>query len=112
MTEKLRVNKSEREPILELKYFLQILRRNWILIIACTLVGLIIAGVGSLLLKPIYESESKLFVALQNSETVSELQQGNVFTQARVQSYVQTVNTPTVLQPVIDSLGLDITPQV
>lgn len=69
------------------------------------------AGAVSILVKPTYEAETKLFVALQNSATVSELQQGNVFTQARVQSYVQTVNTPTVLQPVIDSLGLSITPQ-
>jgi capsular exopolysaccharide synthesis family protein len=77
----------------------------------CILIGLLGAGATSLLAKPSYISETQLFVALQNSGSVTELQQGNVFSQARVQSYVRTVSTPTVLQPVIDSLGLDVTPQ-
>lgn len=63
------------------------------------------------MIRPSYVSETTLFAALQNTGSVTELQQGNVFTQARVQSYVKTVSTPTVLQPVIDSLGLDTTPQ-
>jgi len=36
---------------------------------------------------------------------------GNTFIQARVSSYVKTATTPTVLQPVIDTLGLNETPQ-
>lgn len=102
---------SGRGSILELKDYLRILRRNWIIVIACVLIGVLAAGATSLLVKPSYKSDTKLFVALQNSGSVTELQQGNVFSQARVQSYVKTVNTPTVLQPVIDSLGLDLTPQ-
>lgn len=79
------------------------------LVAACALIGLLIAGAASLLDKPTYTSETKLFVALQKSDSVSELQQGNAFTQARVLSYVKTATTPVVLQPVIDSLGLDVT---
>lgn len=96
---------------MELKDYLRILRRNWIVVVACTLIGLLGAGAASLLAKPSYTSETKLFVALQNTGSVSDLQQGNVFTQARVESYVQTVSTPTVLQPVIDSLGLSVDPR-
>lgn len=96
---------------MELKDYLRILRRSWIIVVACVLIGVLGAGVTSLLIKPTYKSDTKLFVALQNSGSVTELQQGNVFSQARVQSYVKTVSTPTVLQPVIDSLGLDLTPQ-
>ncbi|MFB0836792.1 polysaccharide biosynthesis tyrosine autokinase [Arthrobacter sp. E44] len=96
---------------MELKDYLRIVRRSWILVVACALIGILGAGVVSLLMKPSYRSETKLFVALQNSGSVSELQQGNVFSQARVQSYVKTVTTPTVLQPVIDSLDLKTTPQ-
>lgn len=81
-------------------------------VVACALIGLLCAGAASFLKKPNYISETKLFVALQNSGSVSELQQGNVFTQARVQSYVETVGTPSVLQPVIDSLSLETTPAV
>jgi capsular exopolysaccharide synthesis family protein len=95
---------------LELKDYWRILRRNWIVVVATALIGLFGAAAGSFMLQPTYQSQTKLFVALQNSETVTELQQGNVFTQARVQSYVKTVVTPVVLQPVIESLGLATTP--
>lgn len=48
-------------------------------------------------------------MAIQGSGSVTELQQGNTFSQARVQSYVRTVGTPAVLQPAIDSLALAVT---
>lgn len=104
-------SEPERGSVLELTDYLRIIRRNWIVVVACALLGVLGAGSGSLLMKPSYKSETKLFVALQNSGSVSELQQGNAFSQARVQSYVKTVTTPTVLQPVIDSLDLKTTPQ-
>lgn len=66
-------------------------------------------GAASLLVHPTYTSETQLFVAIQNAGSVSELQQGNSFSQARVQSYVKTVATPVVLQPAIDALGLEVT---
>ena len=94
-----------RGLVLELKDYLRVLRRNWIVIVTTVLIGILVSGAASLLVKPKYMSETKLFVALQNSASAAELQQGNVFTQARVQSYVKTVTTPAVLQPVIDSLG-------
>lgn len=59
-----------------------------------------------MLMKPTYTSSTQLFVAIQSSGTVTELQQGNTFSQARVQSYVKTVGAPVVLNPVIESLGL------
>jgi capsular exopolysaccharide synthesis family protein len=73
------------------------------------MVGLLLSGAASLLTKPTYTSDAQLFVSLQNSGSVAELQQGNTFSQARVQSYVSIAATPSVLQPVIDSLGLETT---
>lgn len=102
---------SERGSTLELKDYLRIVQRNWIWVAACALIGLLVGSTATVLDKPTYMSETKLFVALQNSGSVSELQQGNVFTQARVQSYVETVSTPAVLQPVIHGLALDIRTQ-
>lgn len=98
-------------PVLDLQDYLRILRRNWILIVASVLAGLLIAGAASILVKPTYTSATQLFVAIQSSGTVTELQQGNTFSQARVQSYVKTATTPIVLQPAIDALGLSETPQ-
>lgn len=74
---------------------------------ASTLLGTLLAAAFSLLTTPVYTAQTQLFVAMQSAGSVAELQQGNTFTQARVQSYVETVKTPAVLQPVIDELGLD-----
>lgn len=74
------------------------------------MVGLLVGGASSLLVKPTYAAETQLFVAIQGTGSISELQQGNTFSQARVQSYVKTVGTPVVLGPVVESLGLDVSP--
>lgn len=68
-----------------------------------------LGGAVSVMVQPTYTAETELFVATQNSGTLTELQQGNNFSQSRVQSYVRTVTTPIVLQPAIDKLGLDTT---
>lgn len=94
---------------MELRDYLRILRRNWVVVVVFSLVGLLAGGGISILTKATYTAETQLFVAIQSSGTVQELQQGNTFSQARVQSYVKTVDTPVVLQPAIDALGIDTT---
>ena len=96
-------------PVLDLRDYWHILRRHWILISAAALAGILVGGAASILIRPTYTAETQLFVAIQNSGSAQELQQGNTFSQARVQSYVKTVETPIVLQPVIDTLGLETT---
>lgn len=90
--------------------YLIMVRRNWLVVAACTLLGLFCGAGSVLLIKPTYTSETQLFVAISGSGSVQELQQGNTFSQARVQSYVKTVTAPIVLQPAIDRLGLETTP--
>lgn len=93
---------------MDLKDYLHVVRRSWALILAIALAGLLGGGALSILSKPTYAAQTELFVAIQSSGSISELQQGNTFSQGRVQSYVKTVSTPVVLQPVIDSLGLNV----
>ncbi|GAA5193161.1 polysaccharide biosynthesis tyrosine autokinase [Arthrobacter gyeryongensis] len=93
---------------MDLRDYLRILRRNWILVLAAMLGGLLLGGAVTILTTPTYTADTELFVAIQSSGSVQELQQGNTFTQSRVQSYVKTVESPVVLQPVIDSLGLNL----
>ncbi|MEV7458193.1 polysaccharide biosynthesis tyrosine autokinase [Pseudarthrobacter oxydans] len=92
---------------MDLRDYIRIFQRNWVWIASLTLTGLLVAGTGSVLTAPTYTAETQLFVAIQSSGSVQELQQGNTFSQARVQSYVKTVDSPIVLQPAIDSLGLE-----
>lgn len=94
---------------MDLKDYARLLRRSWTAIAAFVLLGVLAAAAFSLLARPTYTAQTRLFVAIQSAGSVAELQQGNTFTQARVQSYVETVKTPAVLQPVIDDLGLDMT---
>lgn len=93
---------------MDLQDYLRTLRRNWILIAVTTLAALLVAGAVSVLTKPTYTADTQLFVSISNSGTAQELQQGNTFSQARVQSYVKTVGSPLVLQPAIDALGLSL----
>jgi capsular exopolysaccharide synthesis family protein len=100
---------TQGDPGLDLRDYMRILRRHWILIFSTALAGILLAGTATVISKPTYTAETQLFVAIQNSGSVQELQQGNTFSQARVQSYVRTVDSPVVLQPAIDSLGLALT---
>lgn len=94
---------------MELRDYIRILRKNWLLIVVITLIGIGSAAAYSLTRTPMYEASSKVFVSAQGTSTVAELQQGNSFTQSRVVTYVDLVKTQTVLLPVISDLQLDLT---
>lgn len=91
----------------ELRDYIRILRKSWILITVMTLLGIAAAATYSLLQTPQYSATSKVFVSTQSGGTVSDLAQGNTFTTQRVQTYADLVSTPAVLLPVIAELGLD-----
>ena len=92
---------------MELRDYIRVLRKNWLLIVVITLIGVGAAAAYSLTRTPLYESTSKVFVSAQGTSSVAELQQGNTFTQARVSTYVSLVSTQTVLVPVIGELELN-----
>lgn len=92
---------------MELRDYIRVLRKSWLLIVVITLIGVGAAAAYSLTRTPLYESTSKVFVSAQGTSSVAELQQGNSFTQARVSTYVSLVSTQTVLVPVIGELELN-----
>jgi capsular exopolysaccharide synthesis family protein len=87
--------------------YIRAIRKGWVFIVVFTLVGVAAAATYSILREPEYQSTSKVFVSVQSMGSISDLTQGNSFLQNQVQSYADVVNTPLVLQPVIDSLGLE-----
>jgi capsular exopolysaccharide synthesis family protein len=93
----------------ELRDYIGILRKSWVLIVLLALVGVGASAGYSLLQTPTYSATSKVFVSTQNSGTTSELAQGNSFTVARVKTYADLALTPIVLLPVIGSLDLNTT---
>lgn len=97
---------------MELRDYLRILHRNWILILALTIVGGAGAYGYSLLQTPTYEASTQLYVSVRSdSSGVSELAQGTNFARQAVVSFVDVVDSALVLDRVIDDLDLDTTAQ-
>ena len=95
---------------MELRDYGRILRKRWLLILVCLLLGGGAAYGVSSLTTPIYEAQTQMFVSAQSaSNNLADAAQGGTFTQQRVKSYAQIVASPDVLQPVIDQLHLNTT---
>jgi succinoglycan biosynthesis transport protein ExoP len=92
----------------DLRDYLRILQKSWILIAIMILLGVGAAAAYSIVQVPKYSSSAKVFVSTSGGSTVSDLQQGNTFTQQRVKTYADLATTPIVLLPVIAELGLDL----
>ena len=93
---------------MELSDYIRVLRKNWLVIVAITLIGLGAAAGYSLTRTPMYQAEATVFVSTQQGNTVAELQQGNTFTQARVTTYTSLVTQQAVLSKTIQKLGLSL----
>ena len=93
---------------MELHDYLVTLRRRWVSILVITVLALGGALGASLLMTPMYQATTQLYVSVQGAATTSELLQGSNFTQQQITSYAQLVTSPLVLGPVIDKTGLDI----
>jgi len=95
----------------ELRDYIRILRKGWTLIVAFTLTGIAAGALASILATPQYVSSTQLFVSVQSSDSSSatDLVQGGNAAQQKVRSYVSVVTSRSVLTPVIESLGLDMT---
>ena len=84
-----------------------ILRRSWIIIAASAAIGTMLALILSLLSSPVYQASAQLFVSVKSSDQLGEAYTGGLFVQQRVKSYVDVIDSPAVLEPVIQELGLD-----
>lgn len=96
---------------MDLRDYLRIMRKGWPLILAFVVVG---SGLGvglTLLTTKVYQASVQIFVATAIGDDPSQLAQGNTFSQAQVQSYISIANAPTVTEPVIRQLKLDLTSQ-
>jgi len=96
--------------ILDLRDYLRVLSRRWRVIAALTLLGTGLGGLATYAVTPEYRAGTTLFVSMQDGADTTQLNQGNVFTQARVQSYAKMATSPLVTRPVVRSLKLGMTP--
>jgi len=96
---------------MELTDYLRILRKYWVSVVAVFLIGIAVAAAATLAMKPVYTASTALFLSVQSGDTAGELNQGSSYAESQVKSYAQVVTSPIVLQPVIDELGLNLTPE-
>jgi capsular exopolysaccharide synthesis family protein len=95
---------------MELRDSLRILRKNWILIVAITLIGVLAAGVYSLLAPVKYTAQAKVFLNTSADSSIQDIVSGNTLAQNRVTTYVNLLSTPAVIAPALAALGLNDSP--
>lgn len=83
----------------------------WNLPTTCGYCGSTGAALFSLVSKPTYTSNSTIFLSIRNASTAGELNAGSSYVENQAQSFAKVARTPIVLQPVIDDLNLDTTPE-
>ncbi|MFB7560938.1 polysaccharide biosynthesis tyrosine autokinase [Streptomyces brevispora] len=96
---------------LDLHGFLKALARRWPTVVVCLVLAVGAALAVTSLSTPVYEARTQLFVATRTGEDTTQLNQGQSFSQARVQSYAAIVTTRQVTQPVVKELRLRTTPE-
>jgi tyrosine-protein kinase len=94
---------------LDLRTHVHALRRFWKSLVACTLLGVLIAAGVSYLIQPQYETRTTFFVASTTGTTSSPLQ-ADEFAQRRINSYVGVINSERLAKVVLDDTGLPLTP--
>ncbi len=97
---------------MELTDYLTIVRKRWVSIVLVTVLALAGAIALSLISQPTYQASSQVFVSVSSAGTASDLLQGSAYSQNQVKSYTDLVTSPRVLAPVIEKLGLGVTPEV
>lgn len=86
-----------------------LLRRTWLLVLACFVVGASAGTIAAFTTPPRYEATSRVYVSAQGVSSANELANGAVFVRQAIASYREIALTGLVLDPVIDELGLDTT---
>jgi capsular exopolysaccharide synthesis family protein len=97
----------------ELAIISRMFRTYWLCLPVFALVGVAVGLLVSLVMAPVYTSETKLLVSIQTVDAVtpSDLVNGNNFAVQKTITYLEVVPSERVLAPVIEDLGLDETPE-
>jgi succinoglycan biosynthesis transport protein ExoP len=91
--------------------YLMTLRRQWVTIVVLTVLGALGGFLYAESSTAVYRSSTSVLVTSEFGATGSDLVQGSTYVENLVTSYVALAVSPKVLQPVIDDLGLETTPQ-
>ncbi|WP_330476585.1 polysaccharide biosynthesis tyrosine autokinase [Terrabacter sp. C0L_2] len=90
---------------MELQDYLNVIRKRWMIIAAVTLVTLGLAAAYTALSPRTYAASTQFYISTSGDDSTSSLQQGNTFSQSKVKTYAQLLQTGKVLKPVIEKSG-------
>ena len=93
---------------MDLRDLLSVLRARWIVIVAATLIGALLALGMSLLTTPKYQSRVQFYVTVSAGDSAAAAYQGSLGAQQRVQSYAELVKSSDIAQEVVDASGVDL----
>lgn len=104
------VDPQRKDNLVDLRDYIRILSKNWLIVASGALAGLVLALGISAAMSPKYESTTTLYVSVRSggSEATGDLFQGASFAQSAVTSYIDVATTAIVLDRVADELDTDI----
>lgn len=87
--------------------FLNVLRRGWWVIAISGIVAGLAAFAYASTQTPLYKAKTSMYFSVVGGDSVTQMLQGSTFAQNQVRSFALLAYMPTVLDPVIDSLNLN-----
>ncbi|WP_018636891.1 polysaccharide biosynthesis tyrosine autokinase [Parafrankia elaeagni] len=99
---------------MELRDYVRVLRRSWLLVLTCALLGGLLAATASWRQTKIYAASVTMLVSASDAEAAgaASAYQGGLLSQQRVKSYASLIASERVAAAVIDQLRLDESPTV
>jgi succinoglycan biosynthesis transport protein ExoP len=97
---------------MDLRAYLTIVRRRWLTVAIVFFSCFAAAGALTLLTTPRYTATTELFFGVQGTGSAAELAQGSTFSVQQMTSYARVATSPLVMDPVIQQLGLGVSPAV
>lgn len=94
---------------MELRTYVGVLVRNWLLILVAVVIGLVSAAAVVFLSTPRYSATAKILFSASQVDTGQDLAYAGTYVQSRMQTYKGLATTPAVLDEVIEQLDLDLT---
>lgn len=94
---------------MELRSYFRALRKHWLILVLVTILGILAAGAAYFLTPPRYSSSVTFYVSTPLTDSSNPLNAGQ-FAQARVNSYVEVLQSEELARRVIDDRNLALTP--
>ena len=91
---------------MNLQDVVKLLRSRWLTVCSATVIGILGSVVVTLMTTPLYQATTRLFLSTASGSSVTDIYQGNRFSQERVISYTELLMGETLAQRTVDKLGL------